>query len=325
MMIPDMTDIQTISSVYVSEDPLSANNTEDGQEPADVIFSDNKLSNLYYITCAFGVFGNIVAMIVLLSAAQLRRMPMNLFFTHQSFIDCIVCCITIVEEVTLVHYNGPGVCHFIYSKMLSNVTQYASSYNLTILTVVQHFAIVSPMDYMHNRDKVAKRLAIVFIAEWVLCFCSLLFLPFTTVFQDGHCYISIKIYGTVYFDLIPTYSLLIAIVIPVTVMLTCYARMLYALYKSSNSIQSTAVLNSRAATMNLFQTCFIMLIVFLGCWLTMESAIVMFIIGVYPNLSNDHYNIGHYMVVFNSAVNPYIYLIRYKVFTSQLKNLLGCR
>ena len=132
---------------------------------------------LYYLTCAFGVFGNIVVMIVLLSAAQLRRKPINLFFTHQSFIDCIVCCITIVEEVTLVHYNGPGVCHFIYSKMLSNVTQYASSYNLTILTVEQHFAIVSPLQY--NREKVVKGLPIVFIAEWVLCFCSLLFLPFT--------------------------------------------------------------------------------------------------------------------------------------------------
>ena len=203
--------------------------------------------------------------------------------------------------------------------MLSNVTQYASSYNLTILTVEQHFAIVSPLQY--NREKVVKRLPIVFIAEWVLCSCSLLFLPFTTMFQGDHCYISIKIYGTVYFDLIPPYSLLIAIGIPVTVMLTCYARMIYPLYKSSNKIQSTALSNSRAAQMNLFQTCFIMLIIFLGCWLTMESAIVMYIIGEYPNLSNDHYNIGHYMVVFNYAVNPYIlvYLIRYKVFTDQLK------
>ena len=50
MMIPDMTDIQTSSSVYVTEDPFGANDTENGQQSVGVIFDDNKLSSLYSST-----------------------------------------------------------------------------------------------------------------------------------------------------------------------------------------------------------------------------------------------------------------------------------
>ena len=288
---------------------------------------------LYYIGSVIGIPGNIIAIIVFLSSTQLRRKPINLFFVHQSVIDLAVCAFNIIEEVFIeFDINGQGTCHVIISKTLSLIGLYTSTYNMTALTIERHFAIVNPLQY--DPEKVIKRLPYIFIGTWIFCSVALSYIPISTVYSAGTCKVIHTLKGTTLWDVVAPYLVVIAIVIPCLIMVVCYTRMLLALKSSAkllktsnadfncNSQNITNVDNLRIAQANIFQTCLIMMVVFLSCWLTIESAVILFIFKTYLNLSNNHYAIGRLLAVFNSCVNPYIYAIRYTDFKVQLKKLL---
>ena len=281
---------------------------------------------------AIGIPGNIIAIIVFLSSAQLRKKPINLFFVHQSVIDLAVCAFNIVEEIFIeLNINGQGTCHMIISKTLSLIALYTSTYNMTVLTIERHFAIVNPLQY--DSEKVIKRLPYIFVGEWIFCSVALSYIPTTTIYRDGSCMVIYHLLSTPLWDFIAPYLFIIAIAIPCLIMVICYSRMLYALNLSSKLIKastpnsaenkSSSVHKLRLAQANIFQTCLIMMVVFLSCWLTIESAVILFIFKTYANLSNNHYAIGRLLAVFNSCVNPYIYAMRYTDFKVQLKKLFG--
>ena len=281
---------------------------------------------LILLFCGIGIFGNVIAIITFLSGSHLRKKPINVFFTHQSVIDLMVCVLTVAEESIIeLAINGQGICHLLNSKTLSNIALYTSTYNFVMLTIERQSAIVNPLQY--QAEKVMKRLPMIFALEWLTIIAVFAFAPATTVYQHGVCMVTMKMWGTIYMDLVIPYLLTIAICIPVAVMVVCYLRMIRALYRSSKSFKSTpGQTNSKklhAAQMNLFQTCLIMLIVFLACWLTSQSAVLMYILDRYPGLSNDHYSIGRLMVLINSVINPYIWAIRYDEFQNQLIHLFG--
>ena len=286
---------------------------------------------LYYIGSVIGIPGNILAIIVFLSSAQLRRKPINLFFVHQSIIDLAVCIFNILEEAFIeFSVNGQGICHMITAKTLSLIGLYTSTYNMTALTIERHFAIVDPLQY--DPEKVIKRLPYIFTGEWLFCSIALSYIPIFTVYRHGSCKVIHNLLGTPWWDAVAPYLVVVAIIIPMTIMVICYTRMLMALRTSSKSVnsstpqadnKSSSVHKLRLAQANIFQTCLTMMIVFLSCWLTIESAVVLFIFKTYPNLSNNHYAVGRLLAVFNSCVNPYIYAIRYDEFKVQMKKILG--
>ena len=201
---------------------------------------------------------------------------------------------------------------------------------MTALTIERHFAIVNPLQY--DPEKVIKRLPYIFIGTWIFCSVALSYIPIFTVYRHNSCMVIYNLLGTALWDAVAPYLFVIAIVIPCFIMVICYTRMLLALRISSKSLnantpqsadhKSSSVHRLRMAQANIFQTCLIMMVVFLSCWLTIESAVILFIFKTYPNLSNNHYAIGRLLAVFNSCVNPYIYAIRYTDFKVQLKKLL---
>ena len=292
-----------------------------------------ELEIMYYIVCFLGIPGNIVTIIVLLSSPKLRRKPVNLFLVHQSFIDLAACCLTIVEEV-LAHVhnvNGPVLCHLLLNKMSSVIMMYTSSYNMTGLTIERHFAIVNPLTY--NPDKIIRILPFIFIAEWLFCIAVLVpFVPATTAVIGDECIIAHYMRGNWMWTFYGGYAFVIAIGLPMTVMTICYTRMIIALHQSakhvhgkgSNSMadsKSNSVHKLRLAQINIFQTCLIMILFFLICWLTKDTALLLYIMGVYKSISNSHYAVGHLFIVCNSCLNPYIYAIRYDDFKQQMKRL----
>ena len=96
---------------------------------------------------------------------------------------------------------------------------------------------------------------------------------------------------------------------------------------SSKSNQSEADKTSHAsriAQVNLFETCLIVCVLFFVCWVTVQAAILLYMLDIYPDLSGDHYTSGRLLILFNSCVNPYVYSLRYREFKVQLRILLGC-
>ena len=142
--------------------------------------------------------------------------------------------------------------------------------------------------------------------------------------------------GTFLVDFYSPYTFVLAMAVPLTTMMFCYARMLRALNESrkmfgggsqsesgKESSGSSSVHKLRMAQMNIFQTCFIMIVFFLVAWVTQKSAVFLFVIHYYKGLNNQHYALGNLGILFNSCVNPYIYAVRYDDFKNQIRVLLG--
>ena len=96
---------------------------------------------------------------------------------------------------------------------------------------------------------------------------------------------------------------------------------------SESSSQQSAVEKStnasRLAQINIFETCLIVTVLFLACWTTTETALFMYIIDVYEDLSSNHYTTGRLLILLNSCLNPYVYTLRYREFKKQLRVLIG--
>ena len=250
---------------------------------------------------------------------------------HQSCIDLLACCFTIIEELLIENnISGRVTCQLLTSKSVSLIALYTSTYNMMVMAMEQQAAIVKPLEY--DAEVVRKRLPFVFLVEWSFCTCALLFIPSTTEYINGTCIVTKGIMHTVFWDFVSLYLFIIAMGIPLIVIIICYTRMISALRGSSKAfgIQKSdlstsvpqAVHKLRLAQVNIFQTCLIMVVVFLGCWSTVESAILMYVLGMYQNLGNNHYAIGKLLSVTNSCINPYIYAIRYDDFKKQIKILM---
>ena len=106
--------------------------------------------------------------------------------------------------------------------------------------------------------------------------------------------------------------------------------MVYALRQSAKNLKlnnpadakTNNVHNLRMAHVSVFKTCVCMVVVFICCNLTLESAILMFIFGYYKTLNSNHFIVGTICIILNCGLNPYIYAIRYNDFKTQLRVML---
>ena len=300
----------------------------------DVLYGEKSpvLLASYYIACILGMPGNIMTVTVILSSKKLRSKPINRILIHQAVIDALVLVATGIEEVMDEVANDyimtlPFVCHYVKSKMLSAITMYASTYNMLVLSVERYSAIIDPLKY--DAEKLLKRLPFYFAGVWCLCIAFMSIVPATTVIQFGMCLNAWKLLTTRWWEFYSPYDMVIAIVIPFIVTIFCYSRMFYALQKSSDATNMEKSSNDanahkmRMAQMNIFKTCFTMVVIFVVCWSIPQSAVLLLSIRYYKTLNNYHFYIGRLAVTVNSCLNPYIYSIRYDEFKMQLFTLLG--
>ena len=167
------------------------------------------------------------------------------------------------------------------------------------------------------------------IIEWVVCITGMSLRSWFTEIQADRCLIGIGLVGNWFRDYYPMYTFKFSTAIPLVVSVACYARMLFVLNQSARQSKlvtdskSQSVHKLRLAQMNVFKTCLLVLISFIVCNLTLQSAIMLFIFGFYKSLSGNHFTVGYLLTILNSGLNPYIYAIRYDDFKQQLLKLIG--
>ena len=171
-----------------------------------------------------------MAMVVLSSASHIRRKPVNQFLIHQSFVDCFACGVTIFEEVAvgLGTLAYPVVCHPFLTHMVSLYLYYISTYNMTCMTIDRHWAITRPLHY--DPEKVRKVMPLILLAIWMFIILTLIAVPVSTIIVDGVCLTGWKIIfneGVMLYNSIQ--SFILSLIIPVSIMMVCYARMYLAL------------------------------------------------------------------------------------------------
>ena len=275
--------------------------------------------------------------IVLVSSPQLRRKPINLFLIHQSFVDLVACVLTIIEEIIAKNTSAmayPFVCHYLLTHIASSVAFVISTYNTMLLAVERHSAITKPLQY--DSEKVRRRLPFVFGLTWIVCYALFSFVPATTRIIDNVCLVYYTARNNA--PLVEYYGIhcfFFTLVLPLFVMIVCYTRMIIALRESMNVSKTKGVQSDneksapsahagRMAQVNTFQTCLIMTALFLLCWVTNESGLLMYIMWFYPSLSNTHYSVGRILINLGCCLNPYVYALRYKDFQKQTRVLFKC-
>ena len=239
----------------------------------------------------------------------------------------MVCLFTITEEtVAIVDLNAgtPIICHLFLTKSANAICTYVSTYNMTVLSVERYFAILDPLKY--DIVRVKKRLPYVFVGEW-LCMCLIFsYVPGNTTTKSDRCHVSSKMLDTLLWDMYSPYEFTIAFAVPLVITLFCYGRMLMCLRQSAQWTNGKSTISNqdklRLAQMNIFKTCLIVTVVFILCWCSTETAIILYMAEYYENLASVHFTIGTLLILVNSCLNPYIYAIRYRDFKLELKRFM---
>ena len=277
---------------------------------------------------ALGIPGNIGAIIVLLSGKELRRKVVNLFMVHQSIIDICGCvctiCTALITDVDLIP-EGWGqdlYCRLFLTKTIMWILLHTSGYNLTYLTLERYWAITKPLKY--NQDKVKQRLWLIFLSSWVLGVISMFPNIATSRMEGGMCIIFIDVKSKLILELITPFYTAVSCVIPAAIMFYAYGAIFLTLRKSM-SFQKSDVSGPneklRQAENNLLQTCVILMLLFVLCWLQMAVVFMLFTIG-YMELYTDYFHIANVCLTLNLCLNPFVYCARYQEFKDQTKYLL---
>ena len=169
-----------------------------------------------------------------------------------------------------------------------------------------------------------------FTLTWIGCLAAVSIRGWFTEIVDERCWVGIGMVTTWVWKVYPSYELFISAVIPIMISVICHVKMLYALRQSAENLklsnpadtEASNVHNLRMAHMNVFKTCVCVLVVFIFCSLTLESALLLFILGYYTNVYTNHFIVGHICIIVNCCLNPYIYAIRYNDFKTQLRVML---
>ena len=187
------------------------------------------------------------------------------------------------------------------------------------------------MTYLDNRlhFSIFQRLPLLFAVEWVLCLVGMSLRGWFTEIHADRCLIGIGIFGTWFWDFYPMYMFILSTGIPLVVSVVCYARMLLILRQSAQKSklvadpQSQIVHTLRLAQQNVLKTCLLVLVSFIVCNMTLQSAILLFIFGYYETLSSSHFTVGYLLALLNSCLNPYIYATLYDDLKQQLNKLIS--
>ena len=127
---------------------------------------------LYIVIPAFGLPGNMLAIMVMASDKEMRKKPVNIFMIHQSAIDfcaCLVLMLTkLYDSIDVTSSSAVRVllCRFWVTSNVMWGCVTCSVGNLLLLTLERYWATNKPLQY--NSDVVKRRLPVVFPMLWLV-------------------------------------------------------------------------------------------------------------------------------------------------------------
>ena len=123
------------------------------------------------------------------------------------------------------------------------------------------------------------------------------------------------------------FTVLIAFVIPLLVLIYCYGRILWVLTRRLDSqFNSTGGQSDvfQLARRNTVKTFLIVAICFVICWSNNQIYYIMDHLGFHANWNGTYYKFTVLMVFLNCTINPFIYLVNYQDYQKALKSCFGC-
>ena len=121
----------------------------------------------------------------------------------------------------------------------------------------------------------------------------------------------------------------IQFLIPLLILVYCYARILWILHRRINSNlnqpKSTQADKFQLAKTNTIKTFLIVGICFVICWSNNQMYFLLFTFGYVSSWDSVYYKFTILMIFLNCTVNPFIYLFKYRDYQKALKSCFGCQ
>lgn len=197
----------------------------------------------------------------------------------------------------------------------------SSGYNLLVLTIERYLAITKPLSYDENvmRDKLCFILPLVWISGFIFMIPTI----FVYEIEDGYCFYTVGNWKMKYAILLYSYFAVASFLFPGITMVILYIKMMTLLYKGRRVQKELCKTNPNTlaeAQRNIFITCFILVTLYMTCWLWMEAVIIRYIYQ-HTEFPKTLYFSSNISILVNSVINPFIYTIRYKEFQEHIKLL----
>ena len=285
------------------------------------------------VMAALGMVANLFALFVLMRPDNAFAMPLTMLLKHQSFLDALALCFTIIGVVQPPMW-GIGnaffdyiICHIWHSQALLWWSMFMSGQNLVCIAGERYLAVCRPFYYIQIRKN----------RVYCLIFCLYVYgitNYFGTVFQvrfvDGQC-MSMYAYDSqamkTFFVVFSIYCCVTFSIVPCICFCVFYFKILRRLHEARKlrNEQRTDQTTLSAASREFVKTAITVTIIFV---------IAMGFAGFYYMFGNI--NVTTYVVnspiqkvtvvfaTFNSVANPFVYAILLPTFRRNIRKAISC-
>lgn len=308
----------------------------------------------YFQACvvAIGVVGALgnMTVLLLLSFAHHCKYTTNTLIMNQTAIDFMACVFLIVTYVgklgnrALYGYWGLAYCRLVDSAQFVSSCLHASTTNLVIMTLERYAKIIHPVWHKNNYRRWMTRLGV--IVPWIYGFVITFPIIWATSYvEDGLCRAVAAWPGTFSRKAYGISTILWKYLLPLLVLLFCYARILYRIRQqgkvhtnslrnngrgreagnrvgaSGSSGQSTQGHMTRTER-NILKTLIIVVGCFLLFWLPLQVYYLLVNLEYTGSLMSNTYYFTMFFVYFTVCVNPLVYAVKYELFRKSVNEMI---
>ena len=320
---------QNVSVSTTTENNTNFNQTTDVMKSGAGMWLE-VLDRCQLVLSIVGYVSNRITFIILVRNGEIFPPVICLFLKHQSLVDSWICAMGTILLLqppmwtTGNTYIDAAVCYLWHGQGLFWGAIWLSVWNLASVAVERYIAVCHPF----NHGKIQGKFAYYSIAAMYVSDLFIILPAFMQVrFDNGVCYSEYLIQGTIGEKLFYAYSLVwffAVYVLPVVAYVYLYGCVVLTLYRrKSTSVNSSKVINSAQSTIT--KTAITLTGIFLfaigfDAW----AYVLGYTSVVEYEFGSAKQKIGVFFSVFNSIVNPFVYLALMPSFRVSLRKTFSC-
>ena len=286
----------------------------------------------HLVVSLVGVVANKITFITLMKNGDMFSPAICLLLKHQSLVDLSVCILAPIFLMqpplwnTNNYYIDAIICYIWHSQRPYWAAIYLSVFNLVVIAVERYLAVCHPLKHMQFKYK---HLRCIFITIYLVGLVFLVPGSLQVRFKDGACLNEILIQGRIGKDINFAYTVVwfcVMLMLPVTISSILYGRVIMTLRRRQNSesMPSTHVIDaaqSKLTKMAVLLTCIFTVSIGFDAF-----ACILRNTGLFKyKYGSKIWMAGLFATLFNSVINPFIYVGFMPLFRVSLRKTFSCR
>ncbi|XP_077984590.1 histamine H2 receptor-like [Glandiceps talaboti] len=306
-------------------------NVTDTTNPGGFNNSRSGVDILFGVIGIIGVIGNLTVCVVFLRTRSLRTLT-NYLIVHQAAID-FATCIFITIDFIMPKYSftsdsmfGEMICRLWKSGYFKWSLFLASSLNLVVITMERYCAIIHPLH--HYRLFSTTRVKIMLALVWITALSVKSFNIIVQYFDHGHCTVGKVWPSKEVAQIVSVSNCIVQYFVPLVVMAVAYTRCVLVLRKDpladakvSTSAQTNTAKDKslKMASRNVLKMLVLVFLAYAICWGPNQVMFMLYCVGVNVNIFKTYFQVFIVLGYINTAINPFIYALKYKQFQRGIK------